>query len=188
MLFIVEHYFFTSTSVDVKMMFLLLLAAYRKFRTNKGVCPLLYSLLTQLTPCTKNFEKIEPTISQLKNCMILIEFQKVDVSVPLNLEENRPPYGRFEFWQTTTSVIDLVHSPSIIPHKVMRILGGRLREPRLRASLREHPFLLAKRPSGAPNDNFRKNICSEGDLRSRIFETFVVKFLVCLPLLGFSNM
>ena len=41
--------------------------------------------------------------------------------------------------------------------------------------------------SGAPNDNFRKNICSEGDLRSRIFETFVVKFLACLPLLGFSN-
>ena len=40
---------------------------------------------------------------------------------------------------------------------------------------------------GAPNDNFRKNICSEDDLRSRIFETFVVKFLACLPLLGFSN-
>ena len=41
--------------------------------------------------------------------------------------------------------------------------------------------------AGAPNDNFRKNICSEEDLRSRIFETFVVKFLACLPLLGFSN-
>ena len=40
---------------------------------------------------------------------------------------------------------------------------------------------------GAPNDNFRKNICSEDDLRSRIFGTFVVKFLVCLLLLGFSN-
>ena len=33
----------------------------------------------------------------------------------------------------------------------------------------------------------KKNICSEDDLRSRIFETFVVKFLACLPLLGFSN-
>ena len=42
--------------------------------------------------------------------------------------------------------------------------------------------------TGAPNDNFRKNISSEGDLRSRIFGTFVVKFLACLPLLGFSNM
>ena len=31
--------------------------------------------------------------------------------------------------------------------------------------------------TGAPNDNFRKNICSEDDLRSRIFGTFVVKFL-----------
>ena len=34
---------------------------------------------------------------------------------------------------------------------------------------------------------FSKNICSEDDLRSRIFGTFVVKFLACLPLLGFSN-
>ena len=41
--------------------------------------------------------------------------------------------------------------------------------------------------SGAPNDNVRKNICSEDDLRCRIFGTFVVKFLACLPLLGFSN-
>ena len=41
--------------------------------------------------------------------------------------------------------------------------------------------------SGAPNDNFRKNICSEDDLRSRIFLTFVVKFLASMPLLGFSN-
>ena len=41
--------------------------------------------------------------------------------------------------------------------------------------------------SGAPNDNFRKNICSEDHLRSRIFGTFVAKFLACMPLLGFSN-
>ena len=41
--------------------------------------------------------------------------------------------------------------------------------------------------SGAPNDNFRKNIFSEDDLRSRIFGTFVVKFFACLPLLRFSN-
>ena len=32
-----------------------------------------------------------------------------------------------------------------------------------------------------------ENICSEDNLRSRIFGTFVVKFLACLPLLGFSN-
>ena len=50
--------------------------------------------------------------------------------------------------------------------------------------MQEH-FLLPL--SGKPNDNFRKNICSEDDLSSRIFETFVVKFLACLPLLGFSN-
>ena len=41
--------------------------------------------------------------------------------------------------------------------------------------------------SGAPNGNFRENICSEDDLRTRIFGTFVVKFIACLPLLRFSN-
>ena len=40
---------------------------------------------------------------------------------------------------------------------------------------------------GAPNDNFRKIICLEDDLRSRIFGSFSEKFLACLPLLGFSN-
>ena len=34
---------------------------------------------------------------------------------------------------------------------------------------------------------FSENICSEDDLRSRIFGTFCVKFLAYLPLLGFSN-
>ena len=34
---------------------------------------------------------------------------------------------------------------------------------------------------------FFENIRSEDDLRSRIFGTFVVKFLAYLPLLGFSN-
>ena len=34
---------------------------------------------------------------------------------------------------------------------------------------------------------FSENIFSEDDLRSRVFGTFVVKFLACLPLLGFSN-
>ena len=34
---------------------------------------------------------------------------------------------------------------------------------------------------------FSENISSEDDLRSKIFGTFVVKFLACLPLLGFSN-
>ena len=34
---------------------------------------------------------------------------------------------------------------------------------------------------------FSENISLEDDLRSRIFRTFIVKFLACLPLLGFSN-
>ena len=32
-----------------------------------------------------------------------------------------------------------------------------------------------------------ENICSEDDLRSRVFGTFFEKFLACLPLLGFLN-
>ena len=57
-----------------------------------------------------------------------------------------------------------------------------------RMQVRQRRRLTGTLYSGAPNDNFRKIICSEDDLRSRIFETFVVKFLACLPLLGFSNM
>ena len=34
---------------------------------------------------------------------------------------------------------------------------------------------------------FSENICSEDDLKPRIFGTFAVKFLACLPLQGFSN-
>ena len=34
---------------------------------------------------------------------------------------------------------------------------------------------------------FSENICSEDDLTSGIFGTFVVIFLACRPLLGFSN-
>ena len=34
---------------------------------------------------------------------------------------------------------------------------------------------------------FSENICSDDDLRSRIFGTFVLKFLACLSVLGFSN-
>ena len=48
-------------------------------------------------------------------------------------------------------------------------------------------ILMSFFTSGAPNGNFRENICSEDDLRSRIFGAFIVKFLACLPLLGFSN-
>ena len=33
---------------------------------------------------------------------------------------------------------------------------------------------------------FLENICSEDDLRSRIFGTFIVKFLASMPHLGFS--
>ena len=40
---------------------------------------------------------------------------------------------------------------------------------------------------GHPTGIFWENICSEDNFRTRIFGTFVVKFLACLTLLGFSN-
>ena len=47
---------------------------------------------------------------------------------------------------------------------------------------------LFKQRSGTPQRQFSENISSEDDLRSRTFGTFVVKFLACLPLLGFKKM
>ena len=41
--------------------------------------------------------------------------------------------------------------------------------------------------SGGTQRQFSENIRSEDGRRSRIFGTFTVKFLACLPLLGFSN-
>ena len=49
-------------------------------------------------------------------------------------------------------------------------------------------FVLPTRScSKGTQRQFSENICSEHDLRSRIFGTFAVKFLACLPPLGFSN-
>ena len=47
--------------------------------------------------------------------------------------------------------------------------------------------LKASNPPRGTQRQFSERVCSEDDLRSRIFGTFVVKFLACLPLLGFSN-
>ena len=71
----------------------------------------------------------------------------------------------------------------------------------IKAFMTETPKCDCQNPTpvqntGAPNDTQwkykytrapKENICSEHDLRSRSFGTFVVKFLACLPLLGFSN-
>ena len=43
------------------------------------------------------------------------------------------------------------------------------------------------KPNRGNQRQFSENISSEDDLRSRILGTFGVKFLACLPLLGFSN-
>ena len=62
--------------------------------------------------------------------------------------------------------------------------------PKVRLSYRtrgECNHLLMTQQTEAPNVNFRKISQSEDDLRSRIFGTFVAKFLACLPAVGFSN-
>ena len=48
-------------------------------------------------------------------------------------------------------------------------------------------FCIVHKADRGTKRQFSKNICSEDDLRSRIFGKFVVKSLACLPLLGFSN-
>ena len=51
-----------------------------------------------------------------------------------------------------------------------------------------HPFKAwQQQDTRGTQRQFSENICSEDDLRSKIFGTFVVKFLSCLALLGFSN-
>ena len=47
-------------------------------------------------------------------------------------------------------------------------------------------FAQQKQRSRGTQRQFSENICSEDNLRSRIFGTFVVKFLG-LPVLGFPN-
>ena len=49
------------------------------------------------------------------------------------------------------------------------------------------PLMLLLPSIRGTQRQFSENICSEDDLRPRIFGTFVVKFLACQPLLGFSN-
>ena len=46
-------------------------------------------------------------------------------------------------------------------------------------------FRVLSKPDRGTQRQFSENICSEDDLRSRIFGTFVVKFLACLPVLDF---
>ena len=53
-------------------------------------------------------------------------------------------------------------------------------------SMHVHPCHDQGHPGGTQRQ-FSENICSEDDLRSTIFGTYVVKFLACLALLGFSN-
>ena len=49
------------------------------------------------------------------------------------------------------------------------------------------PSTWYPRPRHGTLDPRQKDRLSEDDLRSRIVGTFVVKFLACLPLLGFSS-
>ena len=103
-------------------------------------------------------------------------------------------YRSFKTDHTSSSYLDLTRGTArrralvklqISNHKLMIEIG---RYNQTRKDNRHLPFLWIQcNRTGAPNDNFRKITCSEDDLRSRIFGSFSVKFLACLPLLGFSN-
>ena len=66
------------------------------------------------------------------------------------------------------------------------LLLDRGREKDALPKLRQSFEVAAARTRGIQRQ-FSENICLKDDLKSRIFGTFVVKFLACLPLLGFSN-
>ena len=55
------------------------------------------------------------------------------------------------------------------------------------ASCGLYMFFVPSGKARGTQSQFSENICSEDDFRSRSFGTFVVKFLACLPLLGFSH-
>ena len=57
----------------------------------------------------------------------------------------------------------------------------------LRYEVTEYDITVLQLQYNITEYDITENICSEDDLRSRIFETFVIKFPACLPLLGFSN-
>ena len=69
----------------------------------------------------------------------------------------------------------------------MAVAGDAQRD---KGALRLNLLLLVTYPCSffrGTQSQFLENICSEDDLRSRIFGTFVIKFLACLPLLRFSD-
>ena len=57
----------------------------------------------------------------------------------------------------------------------------------MKKAIIDYEFTVKLTTNRGTQRQFLENICSEDDLRSRIFGTFVFKSLACLPLLGFSN-
>ena len=134
----------------------------------------------------KKFKKLSVYVLHTKanNCFILSFYPPYPISVPRGKNIQRSLIHLFQFMLLWIRKECCNDSPIILLAEAqMQYLCSRM-----------YAWVIAERSNnvklqfaGAPNDNFRKNICSEDDLRSRVFETFVVKFLACLPLLGFSN-
>ena len=94
-----------------------------------------------------------------------------------------------DIWGVERSITLVFLGWSAKLHRNDQVDSLHLRSTTLRSSdgLQWQKSLYRSHSAGAPNGNFRGNICSEDDLRTRIFGTLVVKFLACLPLLGFSK-
>ena len=117
------------------------------------------------------------------SCLLRLQslFINFNVSVSSTLDSELLCVCVFQFGLFTSLIFEGMKI-GLIRGKIRRILN------KMQTVLyKRFMSLAATRLSGAPKDNFRKNVCSEDDLRSRIFRTFVVKFLACLPLLGFSD-
>ena len=88
------------------------------------------------------------------------------------------------FSEPRTHAVPLFISSKILPLQMLYAekVGGKVSSIMFDVSRMNAPSNI-----GGTQRQFSENICSEDDLRSRIFGTFVVKFFGCLPLLGFSN-
>ena len=104
--------------------------------------------------------------------------------VAIESEKLRLPYDSWAFVGPVIIVYSLVWPLSILhTHSILWIRHSHL----LKLHFRRNKKVKRTSYSRGTQRQFLKNFCSEDDLRFRIFGTFVVKFLACLPLLGFSN-
>ena len=119
--------------------------------------------------------------------------------IPLAMGNHRHPFSVFFFFEEGGGCTRAIPSSWVFLITPILFILSKVNAPkqhfrwsqlRKRKNKKNYPnFSISKvqRNHRGTQRQFSENICSEDDLRSRIFGTFVVKFLACLLLLGFSN-